>query len=296
MFGGANQKIMGACVIGLALIAGAYTVVHFGQYTPPTAAVAVSQAPTRVAVSVKDNDQNGIEDWRDTFLTVAPVVLNDAATSTYTLPTTITGMLSINMFQAIVRAKSAGPFGKSQADVIKNSVDSLTEQTRDSLYGVRDVTIIQQWTENDVKNYANVMAGIIINTNVTPKENEIDILNDIVTGGQSGRMGELVEIANGYTSILDQSLLVPVPATFIKQHLDLINTYSAVQKDVLAMTKHAEDPALTLVRLKRYQDDALGLKLALENMNDSLLPYTKLFSKSDPALFFSEFDPGNKLP
>ena len=296
MFGGANQKIMGACIIGLALIAGAYTVVNFGKRAPLPAALAVSQAPNRVAVSVKDRDNNGIEDWRDSFLTAAPVVLNDAATSTYALPTTITGMLSINMFQAIVRAKSAGPFGKSQAEVIKSSVDTITEQTRDTLYGIRDVTIIQQWTEADVKNYANVMAGIIINTNVTPKENEIDILNDIVTGGESGRMGELVEIANGYTSILDQSLHVPVPATFIKQHLDLINTYSAVQKDVLAMTKHAEDPALTLVRLKRYQDDALGLKLALENMNDSLLPYAKLFSKSDPALFFSEFDPGNQLP
>ena len=290
MFGGANQKIMGACIIGVALIAGAYTVVHFGQYTPPTAAVAVSQAPTRVAVPVKDKDENGIEDWRDQFVPARPIILNQAATSTYTLPTTLTGMLGINLFQSIVRAKSFGPYGKSKEEVIASSVDAINEQTKDTFYGTRDIQVIEKWNEGDIKNYANLMAGIVINTNVKPKENEIDILSDIVTNGQTERMGELVAIASGYKSMIDQSLDAPVPAIFTKQHLDLINTYSAIQKDVAAMTLHDQDPALTLIRLKRYLDDAEGLKLALQNMNTSLQPYNHLFSANDPAVLFGNFD------
>lgn len=88
----------------------------------------------------------------------------------------------------------------------------------------------------------------------------------------------------------DESLLVPVPKLLLKQHLDLINTYEAVYKDIYAMTYSLEDPAVALMRIKRYEDDVLGLGVALQNMYDSLQPYAGLFSVSDPALLFASFN------
>ncbi len=285
MFGELNQKIVGACVIGVALVAGAYTTANFGKQTPSPIQTS-AKAPARVIVAVEDKDGNGIEDWRDVFTPAKVVLLNEAATSTYTLPTTVTGRMSIDLLQNIVYAKNAGPFGSSRDEVIARSVESIVQETSDKLYDVKDISIIEQWTETDIKNYANTMGGIVINTNVKPKDNEIDILNDIVTRGNVARRQELVDIATGYRSILNKSVEVPVPAFLVKEHLDLINTYNAVGNDVAAMLLTEEDPTVALVRLKRYLEDAQGLSLALQNMNAALKPYAKLFTQNDPAVLF----------
>lgn len=293
MFGELNQKIVGAFVIGIALVAGAYTTANFGKQTHSLVQTS-AKAPARVAVAIEDKDGNGIEDWRDVFTPAKVVLLDEAASSTYTLPTTLTGRMSIDLLQNIVRAKNAGPFGGTREEVIANSVEAIVQETSDKIFDVKDISIIDQWTDEDIKNYANTMAGIVINTNVRPKNNEIDILDDIVTRGNIARKGELKEIADGYFSILNKSLAVPVPALFVKQHLDLINTYNAVGRDVAGMLLTEEDPTVALVRLKRYSEDASGLYLAMQNMNSSLKPYSRLFSQSDPAIFFSEFNPDNQ--
>lgn len=292
-----NPKILGSFLIGFALVAGSYTISNFGQPTAHLPALALeSKAPARVAITVTDKDDNGVEDWRDQFFTIEPITLNEANASEYTTPTTLTGRLSISLLENVVRSKNAGPFGRGDDVVIDETLSVYTDEARDRLYEVKDVEIIEQWDETVIKNYANTMAGIVLNVNVTPKENEVGIFNDIVTRGDTKRMAELIEILNGYKSILEQSATVPVPSIFVKEHLDILNTYNAIYNDILAMTKVSEDPALALIRLKRYQEDAIGLNLAMQNMNNSLKPYSQLFSASDPALFFTSFDANNQQP
>jgi hypothetical protein len=296
MFGGENQKVIGACVIGLALVGGAYTVANFGKRIEQPAIAVYSNTVPRVAVKTEDKDNNGIEDWRDVFVSSHPVILDRAASSTYSVPTTTTDLLGINLLQSLVSARAAGPFGRSKDQIVSDTANDLASLANDTLLDLQDISIIQNWNENDVKNYANTMAGIVINIDVKPKNNEADILNDVVTRGNSGRMGELREIAVGYKTILDSSKTVPVPAILVKPHLDLLNSYNALSKDIAAMTLVDSDPALTLVRLRRYADDASGLKLSMEEMNSSLRPYYHLFGNTDPATFFAEFNPDNQNP
>jgi hypothetical protein len=89
----------------------------------------------------------------------------------------------------------------------------------------------------------------------------------------------------------DATLAIPVPAFAAKQHLDLINTYHALYESISAMAISFEDPALTLIRMKRYQDDATGLDFALQNMYQSFEPYASLLGPDDPALLFVIFSP-----
>jgi hypothetical protein len=296
MLGGENQKVIGACVIGLALVGGAYTIANFGKRVEQPAIAVYSKAMPRVTVKTEDKDNNGIEDWRDVFVPNQAIVLDKSATSTYSVPTTTTDLLGINLLQSLVNARAAGPFGKTKDQIVSDTANDLARLANDTLLDVKDISIIQNWNENDVKNYANTMAGVVININVKPKSNEAEILSDIVTRGNKARMGELKEIAVGYKTLLDNSKTIPVPATFVKQHLDLLNSYNALSKDIAAMTLVDSDPALTLVRLRRYADDATGLKLSMEEMNSSLKPYYHLFGGSDPATFFAEFNPDNQKP
>jgi len=290
MQGQINPKIVGAAIIGFALVGGAYTLSSLGRdRTLPQPAAISMGVPERVAITVSDNNKNGIEDWRDQFITTEPIVL-DQATDTYSLPDTLTGKMSISFMEDIIRSKNYGPFGPTQDEVIKNTVTVLSEETEITLYDTPDITIMTEWDDQDILNYANTVAATIYNNSVKT-EGELEILYDIVQNNKPERLSEIETIATVYKNYRDDTLKIPVPAFLVKEHLDLINTYHALHEDIKAMTLAFDDPAVTLLRLKRYQDDASGLVYALQNMYLTLEPYASLVSADDPATLFVLFSP-----
>lgn len=292
MKGQINPKVIGASIIGFALVAGAYTVSNFGvqREIPQGATVTAAQAKARAPIAVVDNDGNGIEDWRDEFVTTQPVIL-DRATTTYTPPDTLTGELGINFMENIIRARSYGPFGRSDDEVIEDTVDILSQATAHDLYDTPDIMIIQQWKDGDIRTYANTVASAIMKNDLPDLEGELFILQDILTSNETGRVTELNSLAEAYRRNRDAVLNTAVPAFLVKEHLDLINTLHAIHKDIEAMAAAVDDPAFALLRLKRYEDDATGLSLALENMLKGLMDYSNLFTANDPAMLFIIFSP-----
>ncbi len=287
-----NQKVLGAFLVGLGLVAASYTYVNFGKPRLTYPAYQQEVASVRAALPVADSDNNGIEDWRDSFVTPEPILINQTNAS-YTPPTTVTGKLGIQLFEDFVRSKNYGPFGRSQEELVTDTVNQLARETEQVLYGLGDVSIMDTWTDADIKNYANVMGGSIMQNSKAGMDSELAILVDILGSENSNRTEELVVIAGFYKTMRDQALATPVPSIFTKEHLDLINVYEALYQDISAMQDSINDPAVALLRVRRYQDDALGLELALANMYQALDPYASLFSTTDAATIFGTFNPNN---
>ena len=292
MKGQINTKILGSTIIGFALIVGAYTISHFGEprRTVQPANLQGSTATDRVTIAVTDSDNNGIEDWRDEFVTTKAIII-DQATSTYTPPDTLTGKMSIGFMENVIRARSYGPFGRSDEEIINSTIDVLAKETTDKLYDLADITIMENWDNQDVVNYGNTVAATLHRNSLPNMASELDILYDIAVNKNEGRVLELKTLVEIYRGYRDDTLKIPVPAIFTKQHLDLINTYQAILADIEAMTSIIDDPAVTLLRLKRYEDDATGLAYALQNMYLALEPYADQFSVDDPAILFVVFSP-----
>lgn len=293
MQGNLNPKITGATIIGFALIAGAYTVSNLSkpnqlpvnQVANPSVA-----AVQRVAISVTDEDNNGIEDWRDEFVTTEPIML-DIASSTYTVPDTLTGQMSISFMEGIISSQQYGPFGKSKEEVLSNTINNLSQATEISLYDTPDIIIMEDWNDQDIVNYANTVAATIYRHSLPDLEGELIILHDILTNDNKDRLTELRSLLEVYRGYRDDTLLIPVPDFLTKEHLDLINTYHAIYQDIEAMTKVFDDPVIGLMRLKRYEDDATGLAYALQNMYLALEAHPVTFTVDDPAALFVMFSP-----
>ena len=199
--------------------------------------------------------------------------------------------MGINFFESIIRARGYGPFGRTDEEVIDDTVDILTTETAHALYDTPDITILQEWTDQDILNYANAVAETINNNNVADMESELIILQDLLTSENPNRLTELKTLSEVYRRNRDDTLNIPVPGFLVKEHLDLINTYHAIHKDIEGMTLALDDPAFALLRIKRYQDDATGLGYALQNMYFALEPYASLVSADDPAVLFVIFSP-----
>jgi hypothetical protein len=292
MQGQINPKIVGATIIGFAFIGGAYTINSL--QTPRTisqpAAIGVA-APARVAIAVTDENSNGIEDWRDEFVTTKTTILSNVSSTSYEQPNTLTGQMSIRFFGDFVTAKGNGPFGKTEGEVIQHTVDNLAEQTNIDLYDTPDIEIMESWDEQDVRNYANTLAAVLIQNSSPGTESELTLLHAIVVKQDQSKLTQLQGIVGAYEGYRDDTLKIPVPSFLAKEHLDLINTCHAIHEDVTAMAAATDDPALALLHLKRYQDDAGGLALALQNLYLSLEPYAHLIQKDDPAALFVVFSP-----
>ncbi len=291
-----QRKILGAFVVGLALVAGAYTVANFTgpSYTQP-ASIIQPQAAPRSAIDVSDNDNNGIEDWREEFVTTEPVIVNETVSSEYVTPDTLTGRTGVAFFQDVLEARVYSQNPDIEKEVINSTITRLEEETSGLLYDATDISVITDWNENDIQNYANIMGGAIVSNNQTGLDNEIAILNAVLNRKETDRIKELEVLASYYKGLTKKAVATPVPAVFAKQHLDLINTYHAISLDIEAMTKALDDPIVALVRLRKYEDNSLGLRLALENMYLSLLPYRNLFGANDSALVFSLFAPKQRI-
>lgn len=296
MNGQINPRVIGATVIGFALVGAAYTISNFGESRfEPQQANVQSTSVKRVAIEVQDADNNGIEDWRDEFITTDPIVL-DQASSTYTPPDSVTGQMGIDFMQGIIRSKGFGPLSRTEDEVIQDTVQALSGETAHDLYDTPDIEIIEEWTDQDIMNYGNTIANVIFENSIPNMDGELFILHDILTTNNTSRLPELQSLVEVYRGYRDDTLKVPVPAILVKEHLDLINTYHAVHRDIIAMTMAFDDPAVTLLHLKRYQDDASGLAYALQNVYFGLEPYSDLFVVSDPAAMFAIFDPDYQLP
>lgn len=294
MQGQISPKIVGSTLIGFALIAGAYLTSDFNEHDLSVQTPTLqTSTPQRIAIAVTDTDNNGIEDWRDQFVTTEPIVLSES-TTTYSLPDTLTGKMSVSFMESIIRSKTQGPFGSSEEEVIQNTINNLSTETEITLYDTPDITIMNEWDDEDIRNYANTAAAVIYNNSVEI-EGELEILNDILQNNNSERIADLETVANVYKNYRDDTIKIPVPAFLAKEHLDLINTYHAIHEDIKAMSLVLDDPAVTLLRLKRYQDDATGLGLALQHMYLALEPYAHLVTVDDPATLFVLFSPDLKI-
>ncbi len=292
----ANPKIIGATVVGFALIAGAYVASNFGatgQSSVESGVYAIATEPEpRVFIEVTDTNDDGIEDWREEFVADTPLMLDTsaAASSSYEMPKTITDQVGIQLFQSVLQAKGRGNVGPDQDAVIAQTAERLRATIADVIYTNKDITVVESSPEA-IRTYANTLGEILINNNVPGSEDELVIIDRALRTENPEELKKLEPIITMYKNMRDQTMATPVPRGFEKQQLDLINVYQAVYATLDGMKLVFTDPVVALLRVKRYQDDATGLGLALQNMYTALIPHAALFTTNDSALVFVAFAP-----
>lgn len=287
-----NPKVIGAFLVGFALIAGAYVASTFGQ--PRMAAVATlavaEEAPVRMFIPVTDNDTDGIEDWRDQFVTAPAVNLTEVTASDYVAPKTFTGQLGVSLMEGIIMARGAAPISRSEEQVVSDTVEKISRGAlADTIFDVKDIIISQDISDISIRTYGNTIASILIKESNPDLENELLLLKDYLEDQTKADPKKLLELADIYKTYRDKTLNAPVPKVFVKEHLDLINVYNAMYVNIDAMTKAGVDPMLPFARLKRYEDDIQGMSLAFGNMYNALVPYARVFEMNDPAIVFVNF-------
>lgn len=292
-----NPRVFGSFLIGMALVGGAYVVSNFGRPVAPSspATVAISGGISeRSYIPVTDVDANGIEDWREEFVLQESIILPvaDLEESLYEEPTTVTGQISEQFFESVLRTRMSGGIGPTEQDVVKKTADTVARlAVNDGLYNTHNIIVVPT-SDQTIRHYANAMGASITKNDIKEDyENEITIMERAMQYEDADEIKRLIPHTSMYKALRDEALATPVPEALLKEHLDLINTYHALYKNLSDMQLAFEDPMVALMRVKRYKDDTTGLGNALANMFNALVPHASLFTVDDSAVVFVAFAP-----
>jgi len=303
----ANQKVLGSVIIGFAMVAGAYLVNNFGK-TPfvkyenkDLLGVANANTALRVAIPVNDSDNDGVEDWQDALIKNDPLIVNSNKDEeeTYTPPKTLTGRAGIKLMSDFLLSKTPAsiinPNVKTDKQEIAGNVADavILESLPDKVYDLSDITIIENWDGNDVRNYANAVVDILDKYDVSEKfDPELIMLNDFINNiDKEKRAREFTELVRAYSDYIRETLKIPVPKLMAQNHVNLINSFNVLRTDIDSMLEYEKDPITTIVRVKSFTTDATAFYYAMQNIYLTLQPYEKYFNTTDSAVYFIKYSP-----
>lgn len=280
-----QRRIAGAFLVGGGLILFAF--VMKPTATPEPVAnqglVAVaSPGAAREYLQVADQDNDGIPDWQEALQRTEPVVIQPIDTE-YEPPDTMTDEFARTFFEDMVRSENYGAFSAGQDTIINRAVDRFAEQSQDELFGVSDITIIANNSPESIRSYVNVLATIALDQQ-RPAElpNEYDILSRAYNTNNPEVLKELEPIIDDYTSMVTRIQSLAVPSSYASAHLDMLNAMNAVRIDITAMKEAFADPLYTMVRLKRFREDASAMYLTIINLQKQILEDGVEFRSTDP--------------
>lgn len=283
-----RKKILGAFLVGIVMVVGAWQISTLSAPVPQTGTLEVVSSDTleRTFIAVNDRDGDGIADWQEALQQTDPVEIT-AASSSYEEPDTLTGKFAIEFLQEMVRSENYDAFGSEPAELANFATDAFAEQATDELYTEEDIIISPNTGKEAIRTYANSLASAVLDTSIPGDyPNELDILRRAYATNNEDDLEKLDLIITNYNRLLERTLDIPVPASYKKEHLNLINVYQAVLTDIEAMRAAFSDPLFTMIRLKRYEEDAASLTIVILDLYRKVLTDEVSFNEGDPALIF----------
>lgn len=249
---------------------------------------AVNQAPARTYIHAPDSDNDGVSDWAEELIEDRQVIAEEVdPTQPYVAKNTLTERFSIDFFKDYLYSKGYGTVELDREEIIERAMVVLKDEARDRIYTIDDITLDPEDTTEAHRKYGNRIAEITISYTTPSEASELDIINRALDTKNPELLKDLDPIISSYRAYLEQTLATPVPASFVKQHVDLINVYNAILNDLTAMQAVYHDPMLGLLRLKRYPDDVEGLIYVYFSFDRAFRQAGITFKEDEPGAIFN---------
>ncbi len=278
--------------MGTVIVLGAFLLQKNNDAENTQGSLAVVSDSERSYIETSDSNGNGVPDWEENLsnrvFSAIEVATSTDATSTqegYTPPTTFTGKFAEAFFKDYMSGKLKSADGTiDTASIVDGAVKAVETNTTSKEYTPLDVVIVPD-SKEAVREYGNALGGIIISYPVESK-NELTILQEALQTEDPEILKQLIPLQQAYAGMIQDTLLVSVPESFVKEHLMLLTAYEAILLDIQTMQNAFLDPLYTLARVKRYQNDAAGMSQIFVNLGEKYSAFDVYFTESEPGSLF----------
>jgi len=254
-----SKKVLSVFVLTGALVAA--TIIAFGK---DKAGAAINYASNLVAgekVSVPENPN-----WQNELSDVAP--LSDQTQSSDTASQNsgeenTTDTVSTALVSNYLALKQNGTLDQESAQKLIDQAASYVENSSFKKITAAELNIIPDNGKQTIADYGENLGNILRNNRPKEVKNEMQIVGAAVSSEDSSKINELDGIIVIYEKIANELTKMPVPRTFVKAHLDMVNSTNGMISAFKMLKEVSSDPIKGLVALQLYQNSTITLSQAV---------------------------------
>ncbi len=290
-----NTKIRvgGAVLVGVSLVAIAlfFDSKKSVALEGSAAIVIVATTPKNIQKN-QDADDDGIPDWEEKLLGTDPSQKNeypktpppDIAKKEEPIPdTATTRFMQSVMGPFITKSLNGTPLDEAgKQKLIDDAVAGASRYTKDKLFTEKDLFVSASETDASIKTYGNLL-GSAFNKNSGTTENEMLILKRALDSGNEEELKVLDQKIQAYKEALDELRATPVPPSFRREHLVLLNKTLTLHNTIVTMRGAFIDPLPALIRSKEYFTHIDHFAQALTEIKIRLTARAITYTDTDPG-------------
>jgi len=289
-------RIGGALFIGVVVILGAFYVNNSKETETQKGHVIVVTAEPRKAIETRDENGDGVADWKTSFDTATfetiktpePTADTDNDDGEYVPPNTLTGKFSVAFFKDYLNGKMRGESFENPEAFIGNAVTAIERSTESTRHSRLELNIVETSGET-LYDYGNRLVDIMLSYPLEGKS-DAEILYTALQTSDRALLDELIPIQNAYKSTLIDTVSMPVPSELAVKHTELLNGYEKIYTNLDAMRSVFDDPLYALARVRNHENDLRNLAKILKSITETLTENGVVYTNEESGAYLYIFD------
>jgi hypothetical protein len=169
-------------------------------------------------------------------------------------PETVTDTVSRTLLSDYLALSQSGNLSSSSAQALIDKTIEYMDQTQTVSPAIQasELNVVADNGKQSVMDYGENF-GMILKTNKPAEPKEVSsVVTQIIQSGDVSKIKELDGIIIVYNKVVLELTKMPVPKTFVKAHLDVINSIRSGASALTEIEIVSNDPVKALAALKTY--------------------------------------------
>lgn len=299
----AHQKVLVTLIICIGLVGSIFVISKTGNSQTKakktdTPKENVDLLATIDKTSDADTDGDGLKDWEESLIGTNPQlkdtdadgtsdgdevasnrdprkkgpndknVAQNIVAETNLTDETLTERVSRDFFSRYLIAKQQNKdITPEEASLIAQQVvANIPAVIETKEYGIKDITITPDNSEQSRLAYAKQMSDVLVNNSPQFTETSLEIVGRLIQNPTESDKKKLATILASYKTILSKTLTLAVPSTVVPEHLVYINTLSSIYSNLAEIEQLTNDPIRGYVAYSHYSSFLIKISIAFENL------------------------------
>ena len=246
-----SKKVLSVFILIAALVVA--IIVAFGKDKSSQAINFASDIVAGDKILVPENPN-----WQDELSGVATnIKLAQTETSTSTKETA-TDTISRTLISNYLALKQNGNLNSTSAQELVDKTISYIGESGGRVAEIFEsqLNIVADNGKQSITDYGENLGNISIRNKPLGTKNEIGVIMKVVQSQDSSQINELSDIIATYKKITGELIQMPVPKTFVRAHIDLVNGVGGIAQALIEIKNVSNDPVSGLVALQIYVKNA----------------------------------------
>ena len=242
-----SKKVLSTFILVMAMVVA--IIIAFGREKSSTAINFASNLVMGDKISIPANPN-----WQAELGNVAVNLDQTKQEDNESIEETATDIVSRSLISNYLALKQNGTLNNESAQKLIDQTLALTNQLGGQVVLETKLNIIPDNGVQTITDYGNNLGNILKNSRQQRMKNELDIISQAIATREPSKIKELDDIIVVYENIATDLTLMPVPQTFVKAHLDIINGIKGMVISLKEMKTIFDDPIRSLTSIQLYGD------------------------------------------